>query len=91
MVTPLGLNRAASFESALQAKSAIGPAPDSIVRIRPHALAAQVSAGFATGQTLPSGGGVKSTRRASVASTVTISVAAKAAPMQMRGPAPKGR
>lgn len=67
MVTPLGLNRAASFESALQAKSAIGPAPDSIVRILPHALAAQVSAGFATGQTRAVAGLDRATQFALVA------------------------
>ena len=51
MVTPLGLNRATSFASALQARSAIGPAPDAISRLLPHALAAQVGAAFEIGQT----------------------------------------
>ena len=51
MVTPLGLNRADSFHAALIAKSAIAPAPLPILKLRPHALAAQVSGNFEAGQT----------------------------------------
>ena len=51
MVTPLGLTTRDSFEAAVQGKSAIAPAPDSIVKLLPHALAAQVSPGFELGQT----------------------------------------
>ena len=51
MVTPLGLNRADSFEAALMAKSAVGPAPDSILKLLPNSLAARVSADFNLGQT----------------------------------------
>ena len=67
MVTPLGLNRAASFEAALQAKSAIGPAPDSIAKLLPHALAAEVSSVFATGQTRAVAGLDRATQFALVA------------------------
>lgn len=51
MVTPLGLNTPDSFEAALQGKSAIAPAPQSISTLLPHALAAQVSPAFGLGQT----------------------------------------
>ena len=51
MVTPLGLNRADSFNAALQAKSAIAPAPLPILKLLPNALAAQVSGNFEAGQT----------------------------------------
>lgn len=67
MVTPLGLNRATSFESALQARSAIGPAPDAITRLLPDALAAQVSAAFETGQTRAVAGLDRATQFALVA------------------------
>ncbi|OYY52366.1 MAG: beta-ketoacyl synthase [Polaromonas sp. 24-62-144] len=67
MVTPLGLNRATSFESALQARSAIGPAPDAITRLLPDALAAQVGAAFETGQTRAVAGLDRATQFALVA------------------------
>jgi 3-oxoacyl-(acyl-carrier-protein) synthase len=51
MVTPLGLNRADSFDAALQAKSAIAAAPLPILKLLPHALAAQVNGSFEAGQT----------------------------------------
>lgn len=50
MVTPLGLNRVDSFEAALMAKSAIAPAPAAILKLLPHALAAQVAESFESGQ-----------------------------------------
>ena len=46
MVTPLGLNREASFASAVAGKSAIAPAPASILKWLPNALAADVDQGF---------------------------------------------
>jgi 3-oxoacyl-(acyl-carrier-protein) synthase len=51
MVTPLGLNRADSFEAALMAKSAIGSAPESILKLLPNALSARVSPEFDVGKT----------------------------------------
>jgi 3-oxoacyl-(acyl-carrier-protein) synthase len=51
MVTPLGMNSTDSFEAALLGKSAIGPAPDAIVKLLPNALAARVSADFDIGKT----------------------------------------
>lgn len=51
MVTPLGLNRADSFEAALMAKSAVGSAPESILKLLPNALAARVSPDFDAGRT----------------------------------------
>lgn len=51
MVTPLGLNCADTFEAALLGRSAIASAPASILKLLPHALAAQVSTNFANGQT----------------------------------------
>lgn len=51
MVTPLGLNRADSFEAALMAKSAIGSAPESIRKLLPNALSARVSPDFDLGKT----------------------------------------
>jgi 3-oxoacyl-(acyl-carrier-protein) synthase len=51
MVTPLGLDSASTFEAALLGRSAIASAPASILKLLPDALAAQVSADFATGQT----------------------------------------
>jgi 3-oxoacyl-(acyl-carrier-protein) synthase len=51
MVTPLGLNRADSFEAALMAKSAVGSAPESILKLLPNALAARVSPDFDLGKT----------------------------------------
>jgi 3-oxoacyl-(acyl-carrier-protein) synthase len=50
MVTPLGLNRVDSFEAALQGRSAISVAPPSILKLLPHALAAQVAPAFEIGQ-----------------------------------------
>ncbi len=50
MVTPLGLNRAESFEAALQARSAVSVAPESILKLLPNALAAQVDKAFEIGQ-----------------------------------------
>jgi 3-oxoacyl-(acyl-carrier-protein) synthase len=50
MVTPLGLNRDDTFEAALLAQSAIKPAPASILKLLPHALAAQVDPAFEKGQ-----------------------------------------
>jgi 3-oxoacyl-(acyl-carrier-protein) synthase len=49
MVTPLGMNRTTSFESALQGKSAVSVAPASICKLLPQALAASVSADFDVG------------------------------------------
>ena len=46
MVTPLGLNREASFAAAVAGKSAIAPAPASILKWLPNALAANVDQGF---------------------------------------------
>ena len=46
MITPLGLSRSASFEAALNGKSAISPAPDSVRNLLPLSLAAQVSSAF---------------------------------------------
>jgi 3-oxoacyl-(acyl-carrier-protein) synthase len=46
MVTPLGLKRDDSFQAALKAQSAIGLAPDTILKLLPNALAAQVPSGF---------------------------------------------
>ena len=51
MVTPLGLNTKDSFDAAVHAKSAISPAPQSIVALLPNALAAQVPPTFGSGQT----------------------------------------
>ena len=51
MVTPLGLNTETSFEAALGGRSAIAQAPQSILTLLPHALAAQVSPAFGAGQT----------------------------------------
>lgn len=51
MVTPLGLNRADSFEAALMAKSAVGSAPESILKLLPNALSARVSPDFDLGKT----------------------------------------
>ncbi len=51
MVTPLGLNRADSFEAALMAQSAVGSAPESILKLLPNALAARVSPDFDLGKT----------------------------------------
>jgi 3-oxoacyl-[acyl-carrier-protein] synthase II len=51
MVTPLGLNRADSFEAALMAKSAIGSAPEPILKLLPNALSARVSPEFDVGKT----------------------------------------
>jgi 3-oxoacyl-(acyl-carrier-protein) synthase len=51
MVTPLGMNRTDSFEAALMAKSAVGAAPESIVKLLPNALAACVSPTFDLGKT----------------------------------------
>jgi 3-oxoacyl-(acyl-carrier-protein) synthase len=48
MVTPLGLNRADSFEAALLGRSAISTAPASILKLLPKALAAQVPTAFDT-------------------------------------------
>jgi 3-oxoacyl-(acyl-carrier-protein) synthase len=49
MVTPLGLNRTDTFEAALSAHSAIAAAPDSILKLLPNALSAQVPAAFEAG------------------------------------------
>lgn len=46
MVTPLGLNRGDSFAAAVLGKSAIAPAPASILKLLPNALAASVSKDF---------------------------------------------
>jgi 3-oxoacyl-(acyl-carrier-protein) synthase len=51
MVTPLGLNRTDSFEAALQARSAVSSAPESILKLLPQALAAQVPSTFDAGLT----------------------------------------
>jgi 3-oxoacyl-(acyl-carrier-protein) synthase len=50
IVSPLGLNRQDSFEAALNAKSAVGAAPAPILKLLPHALAAQVPAAFDPGK-----------------------------------------
>lgn len=47
MVTPLGLTRDTTFNAALLAQCAIGAAPDPILQLIPHALAAQVPSAFA--------------------------------------------
>ncbi len=49
MVTPLGLNRADSFNNAVLGKSAISGAPQSIRNLLPKALAASVPAEFDVG------------------------------------------
>jgi 3-oxoacyl-(acyl-carrier-protein) synthase len=46
MITSLGLDRDSSFQTALSGKSAISPAPASILEYLPHALAAQLPAGL---------------------------------------------
>ena len=46
MVTPLGVTRDQTFEAALLAKSAIGPAPSPILNLLPNALAACVPESF---------------------------------------------
>ncbi len=46
MVTPLGLTRDTSFNAALAATSAIQTAPESIAKLLPQALAAQVHSDF---------------------------------------------
>jgi 3-oxoacyl-(acyl-carrier-protein) synthase len=48
MVTSLGLDRDSSFQMALSGKSAISPAPASILEYLPHALAAQLPVGLET-------------------------------------------
>jgi 3-oxoacyl-(acyl-carrier-protein) synthase len=68
MVTPLGLNRAESFESALQAKSAISIAPELILKLLPHALAAQVDKAFERNQTRAMSGLDRATQFALAAS-----------------------
>lgn len=56
MVTPLGLNREDSFAAAVLGKSAISPAPASILKLLPNALAASVSKDFETGQSRAAAG-----------------------------------
>jgi 3-oxoacyl-(acyl-carrier-protein) synthase len=46
MVTPLGLNCTDTFQAAIGAKSAVAAAPESILKLLPNALAAQVPTGF---------------------------------------------
>jgi 3-oxoacyl-(acyl-carrier-protein) synthase len=49
IVSPLGLNRADTFEAALSARSAVSDAPASILKLLPNALAAHVPAAFDIG------------------------------------------
>ena len=56
MVTPLGLSRVSTFEAALLGRSAVTPAPASILKLLPDAMAAQVSADFEIGQTRATAG-----------------------------------
>jgi 3-oxoacyl-(acyl-carrier-protein) synthase len=46
MVTPLGLTRNETFKAALAAQCAVGAAPEPILKLLPHALAAQVPSAF---------------------------------------------
>ncbi len=46
IVSPLGLDRLSSFNAALEAKSAVSFAPDSILALLPNALSANVPPGF---------------------------------------------
>ena len=56
MVTPLGLNRADTFQAALMGSSAVSSAPEPIAKLLPNALAAAVSSKFDTSQTRQTAG-----------------------------------
>jgi 3-oxoacyl-[acyl-carrier-protein] synthase II len=46
IISPLGLDRLSSFNAALEAKSAVSFAPDSILALLPNAMSANVPSGF---------------------------------------------
>jgi 3-oxoacyl-(acyl-carrier-protein) synthase len=46
IISPLGLDRLSSFNAALEAKSAVSSAPDSILALLPNAMSANVPSGF---------------------------------------------
>jgi 3-oxoacyl-(acyl-carrier-protein) synthase len=85
MVTPLGLNRADSFEAALMAKSAVGSAPGSILKLLPNALAASVSVDFDLGKTRAQAGLDRATQFSSAATEEALLDAGYAANAYQRG------
>jgi 3-oxoacyl-[acyl-carrier-protein] synthase II len=48
IISPLGVDRLSSFNAALEAKSAVSSAPDSILALLPNAMSASVPIGFET-------------------------------------------